>query len=66
MDVAKTAIWGPLWEKAWVKVKGGFDLAEGGYSETSMRAMTGVPVIRSAALSGTTNQAGLDTVFAEI
>ena len=32
----KTAIWGPVFEKAWAKVKGNYLIAEGGYNQESI------------------------------
>lgn len=37
-------LWGPLLEKAWAKVKGNYDQADGGYTANGIRALTGVPV----------------------
>ena len=37
------AMWGPLLEKAWAKVKGAYENAEGGYVSTGIRALTGAP-----------------------
>lgn len=56
MDTQKETIWGPLYEKAWAKVKGSFDIAEGGYAEMSLRTLTGAPVLRET-LSGYTTTA---------
>jgi len=41
---ANTAIWGPLLEKAWAKVKGSYNTADGGFVETGLRSLIGVPV----------------------
>ena len=40
----KTAIWGPVFEKAWAKVKGNYLNAAGGRNEQGIRSLTGVPV----------------------
>lgn len=38
------AMWGPILEKAWAKVKGSYETADGGFVQNGLRAMTGVPV----------------------
>jgi hypothetical protein len=38
------AIWGPVFEKAWAKVKGNYLNAEGGFNEEGIRSLTGIPV----------------------
>jgi hypothetical protein len=38
-------MWGPLLEKAWAKIKGSYDTADGGFVETGLRALIGVPVL---------------------
>jgi hypothetical protein len=43
-DKSNTAMWGPLLEKAWAKVKGSYDNADGGFVQTGLRALTGLPV----------------------
>jgi hypothetical protein len=43
-DPNSGAIWGPLLEKAWAKVIGNFELAEGGYLENGLRQHTGAPI----------------------
>jgi hypothetical protein len=37
-------MWSVLVEKAWAKVAGNYELANGGYLETGLRSLTGVPV----------------------
>ena len=44
LDESKTNYWAALYEKAWGKVKGSFDLEQGGFFQTGIRALTGVPV----------------------
>lgn len=44
-DKSQLNFWGPLMEKAWAKIKGSYDMAEGGFSETGLRALTGAPVL---------------------
>jgi hypothetical protein len=44
-DTGNLAIWGPIYEKAWSKVKGNYDLADGGFFETGIRGLTGFPVM---------------------
>lgn len=65
LDEAGIAVWGPLYEKAWAKVKGSIDLAEGGYAETSLRAMTGAPVFRTA-LTTVSDTTGINNIWSEI
>lgn len=36
-DPYSGAIWGPLLEKAWAKVIGNYELADGGYLENGLR-----------------------------
>jgi hypothetical protein len=38
------SIWGPIVEKAWAKMKGTFEHANGGFTPNGIRALTGVPV----------------------
>jgi uncharacterized sodium:solute symporter family permease YidK len=47
-------VWGPLYEKTWAKVKGTFDLSEGGYFETGARALTGLPIMSALTTTITT------------
>jgi hypothetical protein len=44
LDEEKLAAWNILYEKAWAKVKGTFDISEGGFFQTGIRALTGLPV----------------------
>jgi hypothetical protein len=44
MDKTKTIAWGPLYEKAWCKVRGTMDLCDGGFFETGVRMLTNSPV----------------------
>ena len=37
-------MWGPLLEKAWAKIKGTYTHSDGGYVQTGLRSVTGVPV----------------------
>ena len=37
-------MWGALLEKAWAKVKGNYMAAEGGFTQTGLRVLTGAPV----------------------
>jgi hypothetical protein len=37
-------MWGPILEKAWAKVRGSYDNADGGFTENGLRALTGSPV----------------------
>ena len=38
------AIWGPVFEKAWAKVKGNYLNSEEGFNQEAMIALTGIPV----------------------
>lgn len=44
VDDSKKILWGALLEKAWAKVKGNYDNIDGGFVNTGMRALAGVPV----------------------
>ena len=44
VDKDKAAMWGPLLEKAWAKMKGTYEGADGGFLENGLRALTGCPV----------------------
>lgn len=37
-------MWGPLFEKAWSKVKGSYAAAAGGFLQTGLSAFTGAPI----------------------
>ena len=37
-------MWSTLLEKAWAKIAGNYELSNGGYLESGLRSMTGVPV----------------------
>lgn len=37
-------MWAPILEKAWAKVKGNFEMTEGGFNVSGLRAITGAPV----------------------
>ena len=56
------AMWGPILEKAWAKVKGSYETADGGFVQTGLRAMTGVPVF-SYLVSDVTTTALADAVW---
>jgi hypothetical protein len=43
-DPYSGAMWGPIIEKAWAKVIGNYELADGGYLENGIRFFTGAPV----------------------
>jgi len=38
-------LWGSIVEKAWAKVKGNYNNADGGLTANGIRALTGIPVI---------------------
>lgn len=37
-------MWAALAEKAWAKIKGSYDISDGGFVQTGLRSLTGVPV----------------------
>ena len=37
-------MWMPILEKAWAKLKGSYEMADGGLLENGLRMLTGVPV----------------------
>lgn len=43
----RKAIWPVLYEKAYAKIKGNYDLAVGGFYEDAIRSLTGAPVFTS-------------------
>ena len=38
------SMWAPILEKAWAKVKGSFEASEGGFVQTGLRSILGVPI----------------------
>lgn len=44
IDLNERAIWAPLLEKAWSKIKGSYMSADGGFIQNGMRALVGCPV----------------------
>ena len=40
-------MWAPILEKAWAKVKGNYEMTEGGFTVSGLRAVTGAPVSTS-------------------
>lgn len=43
-DDTKKIMWGALLEKAWAKIKGNYEAADGGIINSGMRALSGLPV----------------------
>ena len=43
-DPETGAMWSPILEKAWAKIAGNYELSNGGYLESGLRAVAGVPV----------------------
>jgi len=56
------AMWAPIVEKAWAKVKGNYIMSEGGHVENGIHSLTGFPVIRYQT-SDLTSQADFDKAF---
>lgn len=56
----KTAIWAPVFEKAWAKIKGNYLNAEGGLNQEAIGALTGIP------LFGYSTKAGDMTFFSTL
>ena len=44
-------MWAPIMEKAWSKVKGSYTNADGGYSDTGMRAIVGAPSVQMTGIT---------------
>ena len=45
-DTSGTVLWGPLFEKAWAKIKGSFATSAGGLLDTGLASFVGVPIFR--------------------
>ena len=43
-DPVTGALWSVILEKAWAKIGGNYELSNGGYLESGLRSVTGVPV----------------------
>lgn len=43
-DPYSGAVWSSLMEKAWAKIGGNYELSNGGYLESGLRSVAGVPV----------------------
>jgi hypothetical protein len=61
-DATNTAMWAPLLEKAWAKVKGNYVTVDGGFLVEGVRALTGVPAFTYDANSVGKSTAGALTV----
>ena len=59
------AIWGPVLEKAWAKVRGNFINVDGGVVKNGLRLLTGVPVF-TYATNAITTQTALTEAFDRI
>lgn len=58
-------MWAPILEKAWAKVKGSYEAAEGGFTVSGLRSLIGAPVFTyDVADIGTSNGLSLDDTFA--
>ena len=65
MNKDKTVMWSALAEKAWAKIKGSYDIADGGFVQTGLRSLTGVPVFSYKAV-GITDQTLADAAWQAI
>jgi hypothetical protein len=45
LEVHQSALWGPLIEKAWAKIKGSYANTNVGFVQNSLRALIGCPVV---------------------
>ena len=61
-DTTNTAMWAPLIEKAWAKIKGNYITVDGGFLVEGVRALTGVPAFTYEANSIGSSKAGALTV----
>jgi len=43
-ETDNTTMWAPLLEKAWAKIKGNYEIANGGFIGTGLNTLTGAPV----------------------
>ena len=43
-DPYSGSVWAALMEKAWAKIAGNYELSNGGYLESGVRSVSGVPV----------------------
>jgi len=43
-ETDKTVMWAPLIEKAFAKIKGNYEIANGGFIATGIKSLTGAPV----------------------
>lgn len=57
-DATNTAMWAPLLEKAWAKIKGNYVTTDGGFLVEGVRALTGVPTFTYDANSIGTSATG--------
>ena len=58
------AMWAPILEKAWSKVKGDFEAAEGGFNPNGLKSLVGVPVFPyNIADVGTNNGVSKELTF---
>ena len=66
-DATNTAMWAPLLEKAWAKIKGNYITTDGGFLVEGVRALTGVPAFSYDANSigkSTTGALTIDQAYA--
>jgi hypothetical protein len=61
-DTTNTAMWAPLLEKAWAKIKGNYITVDGGFLVEGVRALTGVPAFSYDANSVGSSKTGALTV----
>ena len=59
------SLWGPILEKAWAKVKGGYENSEGGFVQNGLRSIMGCPIFQYevSEIGTDDNPANLDEVW---
>jgi len=63
-EVDNTVMWAPLLEKAWAKIKGNYEISNGGYIPAGIKSLTNAPVAGfSIADIGEENKPTLDEVW---
>jgi hypothetical protein len=63
-DTTNKIFWAAILEKAWAKVKGNYEMAEGGFVITGLRTLTGAPVFKYDTKDiGTSSGLSMDATF---